>query len=84
VVGSIVSTIKHPAYKGQKLMIVRLTDPHGRSIGRSMVVVDAVGSGPGDWVLVASEGKAVSELLGFESIGPVREIIVGIVDRVDL
>lgn len=49
-----------------------------------MVVVDAVGSGPGDWVLVASEGKAVSELLGFESIGPVREIIVGIVDRVDL
>jgi microcompartment protein CcmK/EutM len=84
VVGSIVSTMKHPAYAGQKLMILRLTTPRGELTDQTMVATDAVGAGVGDWVLIASEGKAVAEILGFKDLGPMREIIVGIVDRVDL
>ncbi len=83
VVGSVVSTIKHSAYRNQKLMIVRLTTPQGELTERSMLAIDAVESGVGDWVLVASEGLTVAEELGYERLVPIREIIVGIVDRVD-
>jgi microcompartment protein CcmK/EutM len=84
VVGSVVSTAKHPAYEGRKLMILRLTTPKGELTDQTMVAADAVGAGVGDWVLIASEGKAVAEIMGFEGLGPMREIIVGIVDRVDV
>lgn len=83
VVGSVVSTIKHSAYRNQKLMIVRLTTPRGELTERSMLAIDSVESGVGDWVLVASEGLTVAEELGYERLVPIREIIVGIVDRVD-
>jgi ethanolamine utilization protein EutN len=84
VVGRVVSTAKHPVYANQKLMIVRLTTPQGELTGRSMLAIDSVESGVGDWVLVASDGLGVADLLGFEGLVPIREIIVGIIDRVDL
>jgi ethanolamine utilization protein EutN len=84
VVGSIVSSAKHPTYAGQKLMIVRLTTPDGRMTPRMMVAVDAVGSGAGDFVLISSDGQGVSDILGYDTLIPIREIIVAIVDRVNL
>ena len=84
VVGSVVSTVKHPTYRGQKLMVVRLTTPQGLLTDKTMLAVDAVGSGPGDWVVISSDGRGVSDILGYEDLIPIREIIVGLVDRVDL
>lgn len=84
VVGSVVSTVRHPTYARQKLMLVRLTDPSEKPIGTTMLVVDAAGAGVGDRVLVASEGLGASEILGFDRPIPIREFIVGIVDRVDM
>lgn len=49
-----------------------------------MVVVDTVGAGKGDIVLVASEGKGAAELLHFECQMPLRSIIIAIVDSIDL
>jgi ethanolamine utilization protein EutN len=83
VVGTVVSSAKHAVYKNQKLMVVRLTTPQGELTEKSMLAIDSVESGVGDWVLVASEGLAVAEILGYERLVPIREIIVGIVDRVD-
>jgi microcompartment protein CcmK/EutM len=83
VVGMVVSTFKHPSYRDQKLMIVRLTTPEGDPTGKSMVAIDSVEAGVGDWVLVASEGLTVSEELGHDGLLPIREIIIGIVDRVN-
>lgn len=83
VIGRVVSTAKHPSYRDQKLMIVRLTTPQGESTGKSMLAIDSVESGVGDWVLVASDGLGVADVLGFEGLVPIREIIVGIIDRVD-
>ncbi|SVB40474.1 uncharacterized protein METZ01_LOCUS193328, partial [marine metagenome] len=48
-------------------------------LGNTMVAVDTVGAGIGEIVLVATEGKAASEILNVPR-GPVRSIIVGIVD----
>ena len=42
VVGMVVSTFKHPSYRDQKLMIVRLTTPEGDPTGKSMVAIDSL------------------------------------------
>jgi ethanolamine utilization protein EutN len=82
VLGSVVSTIKHPAYQGTKVMLVQPVTADGRPDGSSMVAVDTVGAGPGERVLVLRQGAAAAQVLGVES-PPVRSVIVGVVDRVD-
>lgn len=85
VIGSVVSATRHPSYRGTRLMLVRPTDTVGElDLKGTMVAVDAVGAGVGDWVLVASEGLACSEILCLPVRIPIREIIVALVDRVDL
>jgi ethanolamine utilization protein EutN len=83
VVGSIVSTVKHDAYRNQKILLVRPANPDGSVKGGTMVAVDTVGAGEGNFVLVASEGRAAMELLGFTARQPLRSVIIGIVDRVN-
>jgi microcompartment protein CcmK/EutM len=43
-----------------------------------------VQAGPGDLVLVLDEGSSARQLLDAEPNGPVRAVIVGIVDAIDL
>lgn len=83
VVGSIVSTIKHPSYDHQKLLIVRPVAPDGTLKAGTMVAVDTVGAGEGNTVLVASEGRAAIEILGFSARQPLRSVVVGIVDHLE-
>lgn len=83
VVGSVVSDHKHPAYERKKLLLVRKTNTRGELIRGTMVVVDAVNAGVGDWVVVASGGGSAQVVLGLGDV-PVREVIVGIIDRVDI
>jgi ethanolamine utilization protein EutN len=82
VVGSIVSTIKHESYNNQKILIVRPITPDGTLKSGTMVAIDTVGAGEGNTVLVASEGRAATEVLGFKTRQPLRSIIVGIVDTI--
>ena len=77
VIGNVVSTVKHPAYEGQRLMVVEPVDS-----GSSFLAVDTVQSGPGDQVLVMREGNGVRQILGMGSQVPIRSLIVGIVDDV--
>ena len=83
VLGNVVASAHHPAYDGRKLMVVQPEDPHGRPFGKSYLAVDTVQAGPGDRVLVLTEGNGVRQILGKE-VGPVRSVIVGIVDDVSL
>jgi ethanolamine utilization protein EutN len=82
VIGTIVASRHHPAYEGHKIMLVRPELPNGEPLASAFVAVDRVQAGPGDRVLVLSEGTGVRQLLG-EDAGPIRSIIVGIVDDVD-
>lgn len=84
VVGSVVSTYKHPSYKNAKLVLVRPTDARGNLIEGTMVAVDAVNCGIGDWVLVISGGGSSFLVLGLDWEVPVREVVGGIIDRVEL
>jgi len=83
VLGNVVATVKHPVYIGQKLLIVQQVDGEGRDVGTSFLAVDTVQAGPGDQVLVMSEGNGVRQILQIGDRVPIRSLIVGIVDRVD-
>ena len=84
VVANVVSTEKHPHYKGQKILVVQPVDPEGKPKGRSLLAVDGVQAGIGDLVLVVDEGGSARAVIGDESAVTVRTAICGIVDRVDI
>lgn len=83
VIGTVVSTIKHPAYNALKLLVVRPIDHDGLGAGESFLAVDDVQAGVGDTVLVLREGNGVRQILRTKNL-PIRSIIVGIVDQVSL
>jgi ethanolamine utilization protein EutN len=84
VFGNVVATIKHPFFDGRKLMLVERLGLDGAAEARYDIAVDLVQAGPGDMVLVLDEGSSARYLLDAEPHGPVRAVIVGIVDAVDL
>ena len=83
VIGNVVATVKHPVYQGQRLLIVQPVDEAGADIGTSFLAVDRVQSGPGDMVVVLTEGNGVRQILQLGDAVPIRSLIVGIVDRVE-
>lgn len=83
VIGNVESTIKHPCYGSTKLMVVQPLNEHLQPVGRSHPAVDTVGSGDGDIVIVEEEGKSAEQLLN-QTHMPMRTLIVGIVDSVDV
>jgi microcompartment protein CcmK/EutM len=84
VFGNVVATIKHPFFAGHRLMLVERLRPGGGAESKYDIAVDLVQAGPGDTVLVLDEGNSARQLLDAEPQGPIRAVIVGIVDAVDL
>ena len=84
VVAHVVSTEKHPHYRGQKFLVVQPVDPMGKAKGRSLLAVDGVQAGVGDLVIVVDEGGSARAVIGEETAMTVRTAICGIVDRVDI
>ncbi len=83
ITGSVVSTIHHPVVEGQKLLVAERLDPTGRPSGGYLITLDAIGAGQGETVLILDEGSGARQILG-DSNAPVRSIVVGIVDAVEL
>lgn len=82
VVGNVIATIKHPALVGSKLLLVDEENPAGGTRGRPILALDTVDAGEGDRVLVVDEGNAAAQILA-RPRGPVRTVIVGVIDEVD-
>lgn len=83
VIGNIVSTDKHEAYREKKLLIVQKVDLTNALSGLPTVAVDYVGAGQGDTVLVGAAPGLASVVFGVPK-APMRELIMGIVDRVQV
>lgn len=83
VYGNVVATIKHPFFNGRKLLLVERLQLDGRADAKYDIAVDLVQAGPGDTVLVLDEGSSARTLLD-DPDAPVRAVIVGIVDTIDL
>jgi ethanolamine utilization protein EutN len=80
VVGHAVSTVKHPSMEGFKLLLVMALQADGRTIeGDPILVVDILGAGQGESVMITGDGIGARELLGSET-SPVRWSVLGICD----
>jgi microcompartment protein CcmK/EutM len=84
VTANVVSTEKHPHYKGRKILAVQPVGPDGKPRGKSLLAVDGVQAGVGDLVLVVDEGGSARAVIGDESALTIRTAICGIVDRVNV
>jgi ethanolamine utilization protein EutN len=83
VVGNVVSTIKHPAFAGRKLLLVRPLHLSGEQPEDDFIAVDAAQAGIGDTVLVCQEGNSTRQVIGVPN-APVRSSIVGVIDSISL
>ena len=82
--GNVVATVKHPTYRGHKLMVVQPLDERGAAVGTSFVAIDHVQAGIGDDVLVLTEGNGARQIVKQGDVVPIRSVIVGIVDHVEV
>jgi ethanolamine utilization protein EutN len=86
--GSVVATKKNPKMTGSKLLVVRpvvIDSPDASTFklgSSSLVVVDTLGAGEGDWVLVVQGSSARLAMEGKDN--PVDAVVIGIVDTVDV
>ncbi len=81
--GDIVSTINHPFYTGKKLLVVEKEDLSGKPAGYLVAIDGGVQAGVGERVLVVDEGNSARQIIG-DPNAPLRSIIVGIIDRIDI
>ncbi len=81
--GTIVSTINHPFYTGKKLLVVEKEDFAGKAGGYLIAIDGGVNAGVGERVLVIDEGNSARQVVA-DPQAPLRSIIVGIVDHVEL
>ena len=78
VLGTATSTIKHPTFRGERLLIVQLEGVGGRDDGEPVIAFDRLGAGRGDRVLVTNDGAALQSMLGRDTPG--RWSVMGLPD----
>ena len=84
VAGTVVATIKHPFFVGRKLLWVERLELSGRITPKYDIAVDTVRAGVGDKVLVLDEGNSARQVCDVAPWGPVRAVIVGVIDEIDI
>ncbi len=82
VIGTVVSTAKHPTYVGHKLMLVQPLDERSQDDGDTFLAVDNAQAGIGDRVIILCEGNGIRQILGVKEL-PIQRLIVGVVDAAD-
>lgn len=87
VIGSVVATQKVKSVVGKKLLLVDVYSVKSgttelASTGRSAVVIDSVGAGEGELVLVTQGSSA--RLTDLTSDVPTDAVVVGIIDAIQM
>jgi ethanolamine utilization protein EutN len=83
VIGTVVSTIKHPAYHSYKLQVVQPLHLANDKPDESFLAIDSVDAGIGDTVLVMREGNSARQITQIKD-APIISVIVGILDSVEM
>lgn len=78
--GVATSHIKHQSMEGWKMLIVQPLDVDGQPSGDPLVVIDKLGAGHGQKVLISSDGKGTREMVG-DTTSPLRWSVVGLHDE---
>lgn len=81
VVGHTHATVKHPTLAANKLLLTQpLAADEVSADGPPLLAVDRCGAGPGDRVILTSDGAAIREIFGVQN-SPIRWAVLGIVDQ---
>jgi len=83
VVGTVVTTISHPHFDHQRLLVVQPLVAEGDKSDGDFIAVDHSHAGIGDTVLVNREGNGARQVLNLPD-GCIISVIIGIVDMVDI
>jgi microcompartment protein CcmK/EutM len=83
VAGTVVSTISAPIFDHQRLLLCDYLTPNGEPTGDYVIAVDVVDAGAGETVLILDEGNGARQIMG-RPVAPIRAVVVGIVDEVDV
>ncbi len=83
VVGTVVTTISHPAYNSQRLLVVQPLVTEGEHADEDFIAVDSTHAGIGDTVLINREGNSARQVLNLPD-ACIISVIVGIIDEVNL
>lgn len=78
VLGSATSTVKHPTFQGERLLVVQLQGADGQPDGDPILAFDRLGAGRGDRVILTNDGRALQEMLGRDTPG--RWSVMGLPD----
>jgi len=79
VLGTVVATQKESTLQNLRLMVVQPCDGEGQQLGAAVVAVDAVGSGPGEYVLYCTGSSARQTAV--TNNRPCDAVIMAIVDQ---
>lgn len=81
VMGNATSTVKHPSMEGWKLLLVMALQADGRTVeGDPILVIDSLGAGVGETVMITSDGIGTREIMN-DMTSPVRWSVMGIRDE---
>ena len=78
--GRATTTVRHPSLASQRLLICQQLSTSGKPSGDPVVVIDQLGAGRGDVILISSDGQGLRQLLG-DTTSPARWWALGIVDE---
>lgn len=78
VLGTATSTVKHPSFQGERLLVVQLQGVGGKDDGEPVLVFDRMGARRGDRVLVTNDGATLQDQLGRDTPG--RWSVMGLPD----
>jgi ethanolamine utilization protein EutN len=81
VMGSATATVRHPSMEGWKLLLVMALQADGRTPeGDPILVIDSLGAGRGEMVMITSDGIGTREIVGAAN-SPIRWSVLGICDE---
>jgi ethanolamine utilization protein EutN len=80
VVGHAVATVKHPTLTGWRLLLVQPLTPDGKEDGEPLLVIDGLGAGHSQRVLISNDGQGARELVKARN-SPARWFVMGLCER---
>ncbi len=83
VCGAIYSTINHEFYNNKRLLIIDRLNTDGSPTGKYLIAVDSVDAGSGEIVLIVDEGGSARQIVD-DQAAPIRSIIIGVVDQINI
>jgi ethanolamine utilization protein EutN len=80
IVGHATATVKHSSMTGWKLLIAQPLTVDGNEDGEPQLVIDTLGAGVHDRVLICNDGAGTRQLMKHKT-SPVRWFVMGICDQ---